>query len=120
MNTHKHWLLGSVLFNLILIPGAWADNGQLGHALDQAQAAKASYQSEDTQQASAHTRAALAHVEVLRREHKADKGLKTAQADLKDSLRQNKSQANDKASQTLNLAIERLEQFKSEQDVKRK
>lgn len=115
MTTKKNVLLGSLILNLTLTSGAWAATSQLTHALDQAQAAKASYQAEDTQQASAHTRAALGHVEVLRRDHKTDKDLKTAEADLALSLKQNKSEVIDKASQNLDLAIERLEQFKAGQ-----
>jgi hypothetical protein len=112
MNTRQQRLLGSILLNLILIPGASAGNTQLGHALDQAQAAKVSYQSADTQQANAHTRAALAHVEILRREHKADKGLKTAETDLRDSLRNYNNQGMAKAAMALDRAIQNLERFR--------
>jgi hypothetical protein len=111
MTTKKSLVLGSLIFNLTLTSGAWAKPPQLTYALDQAQAAKASYQAEDTQQASAHTRAALGHVEVLRRDHKTDKDLKTAEADLALSLKQNKSNTIGKASQNLDLAIENLVRF---------
>jgi hypothetical protein len=55
MTTKKSLVLGSLIFNLTLTSGAWAKPPQLTYALDQAQAAKASYQAEDTQQASAHS-----------------------------------------------------------------
>lgn len=110
MNRLKTTLL---LGSLSLAPSAWAQSPQLTHALDQVQAAQASYQTQNTQEASAHTRAALGHVEILRREHKADKSLKTAEADLTLSLKQNKSEAYEKSSKTLDLAAERLEQFRA-------
>ena len=96
-----------------LAPSAWAQSPQLTHALDQVQAAQASYQTQNTQEASAHTRAALGHIEILRRQHKTDKNLKTAEANLTLSLKQNKSEAYDKSAKTLDLAAERLEQFRA-------
>ena len=110
MNRLKTTLL---LGSLSLAPSAWAQSPQLTHALDQVQAAQASYQTQNSQEASAHTRAALGHVEILRREHKADKDLKTAEANLTLSLKQNKSEAYDKSAKTLDLAAERLEQFRA-------
>ena len=108
MNTLKTTLL---LGSLSLAPSVWAQSAQLTHAIEQAQAAQSSYQAQDTQEASAHTRAALGHVEILRRDHKADKSLKTAEADLTLSLKQNKSEAYDKSARTLGLALENLGRF---------
>ena len=111
---YQNLLINTLLFGS-LASGAWAESSQLTHALEQVQAAQASYQTQNTQEASAHARAALGHVEVLRRDHKTDKDLKTAEADLALSLKQNKSEAIEKASQNLDLAIERLEHFKAGQ-----
>jgi len=108
MNRLKTTLL---LGSLCLAPSAWAQSPQLTHALDQVQAAQASYQNQNTQEASAHTRAALGHVEILRREHKTDKSLKTAEANLSLSLKQNKSEAYDKSARALGLALENLGRF---------
>lgn len=108
MNRLKTTLL---LGSLSLAPSAWAQSPQIIHALDQIQAAQASYQNQNTQEASAHTRAALGHVEILRREHKADKSLKSAEDNLTLSLKQNKSEAYDKSAKTLGLAFENLGQF---------
>jgi hypothetical protein len=102
-------LLGS----LCLAPSTWAQSPQLTHAIVQIQAAQASYHIQNTQEASAHTRAALGHVEILRREHKADKSLKTAEADLTLSLNQNKSEAYDKSAISLGLALGHLARFNS-------
>ena len=111
MNRLKPALL--LLGSLSLAPSAWAQSAQLTHALEQAQAAQNSYQAQDTQEASAHTRAALGHVEILRRQHKSDKNLKTAEADLTLSLKQNKNGTYDKSANNLDLAVERLEQFRA-------
>ena len=108
MNTTR---ISFLLAIFCLVPGAWAQSPQLTHALDQVQAAQASYQTQNTQEASAHTRAALGHVEILRREHKADKSLKTAEANLSLSLKQNKNEAYDKSAKTLGLALENLGRF---------
>jgi hypothetical protein len=113
MKFQNHYLKTLLLGGLSIVPSAWAQSAQLTHALDQAQAAQASYQTQNIQEASAHTQAALGHVEILRRENKADKSLKTAEADLKSSLKQNTSQAIDKAAHTMDLAIQHLEQFKA-------
>ena len=112
MNSLKTLLL---LSSLGFAASAAAQSPQLSHALDQVQAAKSSYQRADAQQASAHTRAALGHVEILRRDHKAEKSLKIAEADLVRSLKQNKNEAIEKAAENLDLAIERLEQYKMRQ-----
>jgi hypothetical protein len=105
-----------LLASLSLAPSAWAQSPQLTHALDQVQAAQASYQTQNTQEASAHTRAALGHVEILRREHKADKSLKTAEANLSLSLKQNKNEAYDKSAKSIGHAMERLEEFRTGQE----
>jgi hypothetical protein len=113
MKYQNHIIKTLLLGSLGLATSAWAQSPQLTHALDQAHAAQASYQTQNTQEASAHTRAALGHVEILRREHKTDKSLKNAEADLKDSLKQNKGEDYDKSSRTLDLAIERLDEIRS-------
>jgi hypothetical protein len=113
MKYQNHLLKTLMLGSLSLAPSAWAGTSQLAHALEQAQAAQSSYQAQATEEASAHTRAALGHVEILRRDHKADKSLKTAEADLSLSLKQNKSEAYDKSAKTLDLAVERLEQYRA-------
>jgi hypothetical protein len=115
MKYQNHLLKTLMLGSLSLAPSAWAGTSQLAHALEQAQAAQSSYQAQATEEASAHTRAALGHVEILRREHKADKSLKTAEADLALSLKQNKNEAIEKATKSLDLALAQLKQFKAGQ-----
>jgi glutamate-1-semialdehyde aminotransferase len=111
---YQNLLINTLLLgSLCLAPSAWAGTSQLAHALEQAQAAQSSYQAQATEEASAHTRAALGHVEILRRDHKTDKRLKTAEADLKSSLKQNKSEAYEKSARALDLALKQLEQFKA-------
>ena len=105
-----------LLASLSLAPSAWAGTSQLAHALDQARAAQSSYQAQATEEASAHTRAALGHVEILRRDHKADKSLKTAEADLALSLKQYKNEAYEKSAKSIGHAMERLKEFRTGQE----
>jgi hypothetical protein len=100
-----------VISSLLGTSATWAGTSQLNQALDQAHAAQASYQVSAIQEASEHTRAALGHVEILRRQHKTDKALKAAEADLKGSLKQYKVEKYMASSMMLDQAVLSLETF---------
>lgn len=107
MTTSRKLLLGIFFFTTT----TWAQSPHFTQALKQTQAAQSSCRVKATEEASAHTRAALGHVEIMRREYKSDKNLKSAEANLALSLEQNKNQAYDKSANTLEFATKNLLQF---------
>lgn len=102
-----------ILISLFFAPGVWAVNAHLSHAIEQVLAAQGGYRMHSYTEASAHARAALGHIEILRRDHGADPSLRSAESDLIDSLGFETAGDHEKSARALDLAADRLNQFRA-------